>query len=96
MIASGRVQEYLQPYKNSENNKLDYIAITAGIFTMLASFVFEFEDGNNDVLNTAVVVLLLTLNIIFLVKFSYMLCSIFKGKSKIAASVSFTVNFLAS
>ena len=79
LIITGRLQLQLKPYKNNDNNKIEFLAIVAGVVTILSSFIFT-EKQKVNTLNNTIVIFVIMLNIIFILQWVYLLSRIFKTK----------------
>jgi len=86
LIVSARVQVYLKPYKLERNNEVEIIAIISGVVIILSSLVYSEEDKVN-VLNSAVLIVTILINLVFLLKWVYMLCHHYEDKNKAAKIV---------
>ncbi|CAI2379704.1 unnamed protein product [Moneuplotes crassus] len=93
LVATGRLQQSLKPYKNTQNNNLEYMAIIAGVFTILSSFVF-LESDSIQFLNFLVIITLFLLNALFLSNYLFLLCQIYQDKYQIARFVTKIIDLL--
>ena len=55
MTAIMRLQQYLNPYKNEENNYIEIIAIEAAIVTIVAALIF-LQENSIEILNVCILV----------------------------------------
>ena len=87
MTAIMRLQQYLNPYKNEENNYIEIIAIEAAIVTIVAALIF-LQENSIEILNVCILTFVITINARFLVGWIYLLSKIMKEKYKIFQVVS--------
>jgi len=88
LFSTGRIQMALKPYKNNENNKVEFLAILAGVFTILSSLIFSSEEKVKAI-NTIVLVFMIIFNLNFLSQWLYLLIQIYEDKYRIASIVNF-------
>jgi len=72
LIVTARVQHRIKPYKNSKNNQVEILAITAGIVTILSNLIYTEEQKVNSI-RQFVLFITVILNIIFLSKWVHLL-----------------------
>jgi hypothetical protein len=77
----------LKPYKNEMNNKIEMLALTAGLVTLLSSLIFIL-DNSVDFLDIAVLFFLVLLNLKFIIEWIYQVLLCAKDKAKIFEIVS--------
>jgi hypothetical protein len=87
LTATARLQIKLMPYKNVENNRLEILAITACLVTLLSYLAF-LEDDKIDFINTLFLVLLITLNAKFILEWTYRISLCIKAKNRFCKGVS--------
>jgi hypothetical protein len=88
-----RLQIYLKPYKDEENNKIEVLALTAGLVTLLSSLIFISKESVGYI-NLIVLIVLIAINAKFLLEWAYkmLLCS--SSKSKISKIVRILLYYL--
>ncbi|CAI2369287.1 unnamed protein product [Moneuplotes crassus] len=67
-----RVQERLKPYKKDSNNKIEVIAVFAGIMTLYCTVVFVTDEDRLNSVYYGSLVLLFAVNTFFLVNWAYL------------------------
>ena len=72
LITSGRIQMHLKPYKNNENNQVEFIAMTSGVVIILGTLIFT-EEKKVDFIQTAVLIFTIIINAIFFIKWIQLL-----------------------
>jgi hypothetical protein len=87
LTATARLQIKLMPYKNVENNRLEILAITACLVTLLSYLAF-LEDNRVEFMNTFLLVLLIVLNAKFIFEWTYRMSLCMKDKNRFWRGVS--------
>jgi len=72
LVLTIRVQINLKPYKEEENNKIDILAISAGIITLSSGLIYSQEDSVNG-LNLMFLILAFIFNIFVILEWTYLL-----------------------
>ena len=87
IISSARVQMFIQPYRDTENNKIELYAIIASLVTLMSSLIFSQNDsiGYLDVL---IVIVVFLLNVIFILEWTYKMLVSARSKHKVLKLVS--------
>ncbi|CAI2376021.1 unnamed protein product [Moneuplotes crassus] len=80
MGISERVENYLKPYKLPENNKIEILAIIAGILTLNVNLIYEQNESINH-LNASLLILLVAFNLHFILQWIYLCVRSFREKS---------------
>jgi hypothetical protein len=80
-VVSGRLQIYLKPFKNEENNTTELLALTAGMITISTGLVYN-QDESVGLLNFFLFLCVVAVNIYFLLQWFYMLTKHYKQKYK--------------
>lgn len=71
LVAIIRVQQKLDPYKESYNNEIEIKAIETGIITLDAGLIFM-QENSFSVLNTLVLILVVVVNVRFILEWLYL------------------------
>ncbi|CAI2365451.1 unnamed protein product [Moneuplotes crassus] len=87
LFVSGRIQIQLKPYKNEDHNKVEFLAINAGVITILSGLVFSEQDSVES-MDTLTLALVLGANILFLTYWTYLLLTGYEEKYKAARIIS--------
>lgn len=95
LVSTARLQIYLKPYKDDQNNTLELLAISAGLITMVSSLIFLQEDAVS-VLDLLVLVVVVIFNAKFLIDWFYRMVQTLSPKSKFLRAVSWPTHFLAA
>ena len=75
LIVTWRIQNYLQPYKNKEKNGIEMFGINVGIVTLFWGLIYNNEETTNNALNLLTLLTMISLNSIFILKWSsWFLC----------------------
>jgi hypothetical protein len=69
---TGRVQIYLKPYRDEQNNEVEILALVAGMITMISGLVSSQPDVN-DSLNLIFTILVFISNSLFILNWTYLL-----------------------
>jgi hypothetical protein len=72
LTITGRVQIYLKPYRDEQNNEVEILALVAGMITMASGLVYS-QKNANDSLNLIFMVLVFISNSLFILNWSYLL-----------------------
>ena len=67
-----RLQFYLKPYKEEYNNKLEILALTAGLVTLLSTVIF-ISDESVGFINLCLLIFIILINAKFLLEWVYRL-----------------------
>lgn len=86
LVTSGRLQIFLKPYKNEENNNCEMLAITAGTITTISGLVYS-QDDNVEQLNYTFMVMILLFNAVFLLDWSYLMIKNYDHKLRFLKKV---------
>ncbi|CAI2373152.1 unnamed protein product [Moneuplotes crassus] len=87
LVASGRIQMSLKPYKRDSNNQVEFLAIMAGAVTILTGAVF-FEKKPVEPLDTFALLIVCFVNAAFILNWTYLLTQEFEEKSKFAKIIT--------
>ena len=68
-----RIQQRINPYKDPENNKIEMMAIMAGIITLYSALIFVTEEEEVSYIYNFALLLLFIVNIVFLLHWIYLL-----------------------
>ncbi|CAI2367043.1 unnamed protein product [Moneuplotes crassus] len=82
LVFTARLQIYLDPYKNPQHSKVEYLAIMAGILTISGGLLFS-QDEQHKILNSYILVAIVIINFKFILEWLYFVVSIYK-KNQIA------------
>ncbi|CAI2365113.1 unnamed protein product [Moneuplotes crassus] len=74
LFAILKIQQAMKPYKNNENNKIDELAIVAGIITIYYGIVFIQEQTRTPALRFLSLCVILIGNAAFLLQWTYLVC----------------------
>jgi hypothetical protein len=77
-----RLQLYLKPYKEEGNNKIEILALTAGLVTLLSSIVFISEESVGFI-DICLLIFILLINLKFILEWLYRLFQCISEKSKL-------------
>ena len=77
-----RIQERLRPYKDPENNRIEMLAMIAGISTLYWALVFVYEGESLSTIYNLSLVFLFIVNWYFLLEFFFLLLCSLKIKNK--------------
>ena len=83
LLATFRLQISLSPYKNSEYNNIEILALLTGSLTILSGLIFTSDEDQNTILNMFVLVIVIKFNITFILKWSYLLIQCLSEQYKI-------------
>ena len=73
LLITFRVQTYLNPYKKTEYNNIEILALLAGSLTLLSGVVFTSDEDQNTVLNLFILIAVILFNISFIFRWIYLL-----------------------
>ena len=73
LLATFRVQLRLNPYKNEEYNNIEILALLTGSLTILSGLIFTSDEEQNTVLNALVLIVMILFNILFILRWAYLL-----------------------
>ncbi|CAI2370559.1 unnamed protein product [Moneuplotes crassus] len=77
MIALLRIQNTLKPYKNTENNQIELLAIMSGSITIFSCIIFSQNEERYPGFHLMATILIFMINSYFLVQFTYLIiCAI--------------------
>ncbi|CAI2374797.1 unnamed protein product [Moneuplotes crassus] len=82
LLASARWQLYLKPYKDENNNKVEYLSIMSG-FTIILSINIFVRNSEMQTLNTIMSMIVLTINITFFISWIHLVFKIYQEKFQI-------------
>jgi hypothetical protein len=82
-----RLQLYLKPYKEEGNNKIEILALTAGLVTLLSSIVFISEKSVGFI-DICLLIFIILINLKFILEWLYRLFQCVSEKSKLFQTVS--------
>jgi len=82
LIGSARLELYLKPYKKSANSKLEFLAIMAGVATIISGVIFS-EKNQVQFLNKIILAIMIVINLKFILEWLYLLLKIYERNSKI-------------
>ena len=86
IISSARIQIFIQPYTDPENNKVELYAISAGLVTLMSSLVFS-RDESIGYLDLFIMIVVFILNSIFILEWSYRVLVSARSRHKVLQSV---------
>lgn len=92
LIISWRVQNHLQPYKVKANNEIEMLGVNIGVITLCCGMAYDQQDGSTR-LNNFLLFLIISLNIIFITKWLYLLFKNFGQKYQFFQKVKLTIIF---
>ena len=87
LLISARIQIYLQPYKDPENNKIELLAIVSGLVTLMSALIFVQEESVS-ILNIIVLIMVIILNVKFILEWIYKMLQTKADKSRFMKAVS--------
>ncbi|CAI2367919.1 unnamed protein product [Moneuplotes crassus] len=87
-----RIQITLQPYKNTENNKIEILATSAGIITIFSGLLYSQPD-EMKVLNTVSLIFCCFINIYFILCWFLLLSQSFQNSSQLFQILSRLLSF---
>jgi hypothetical protein len=94
LVVSGRLQIYLKPFKNEENNRTELLALVAGIITVSTGLAYS-QDENVGFLNFFLFLCVVASNVYFMLQWLYMLTKHYKHKYKFIKKVgNCALNFI--
>jgi hypothetical protein len=82
-----RLQLHLKPYKEEGNNKIEILALTAGLVTLLSSIVFISEKSVGFI-DICLLIFIILINLKFILEWLYRLFQCVSKKSKLFQTVS--------
>jgi hypothetical protein len=88
-----RLQIYLKPYRDEANNKIEILALTSGLVTLLSSIVFISEDSV-ALLDLCLLIMIVIINAKFILEWSYKMILWASKKSRFFKIVSHSVAIL--
>ncbi|CAI2370626.1 unnamed protein product [Moneuplotes crassus] len=83
LVVSGRIQMSLKPYKRDSNNQVEFLAIMAGVVTILTGLVF-LEQNSVESLDAFVLFIICAVNAAFILNWTYLFTQEFEEKYKLA------------
>ena len=84
LLVTWRLQNYLEPYKNHENNKLEMFGVIAGIITLCSGLVYvQDETTSVPVLDIIVLMIVICTNLKFLLEWCLHLTHCLSSKNKL-------------
>ena len=86
LIATARIQMILEPYKDERNNDIELLAVSSGIVTILANLIYT-ESDKVDTLNLVTLLIIITINMVFLLNWALLFTQQFEDKSKVSLYV---------
>lgn len=87
LVLTARLQIWLKPYKNHEHYKVEFLAIMAGVATIISALIYSRNEQHTN-LNSVVFIAIIVMNIKFLVEWLYLPAQIFKDKNSTTLMVS--------
>ena len=87
LIVTARIQMILEPYKDERNNDIELLAVSSGIVTILANLIYT-ESDKVDTLNLVTLLIIITINMVFLLNWALLFTQQFEEKSKVSLYVS--------
>ena len=74
LVIIWRFQNYLHPYKEEKNNKLEMFGINVAIITLICGYILsQHYEKNTTVLDLALLIIMLVLNIVFIIQWAGLL-----------------------
>lgn len=70
LVITIRIQLYLKPYRKEENNKVEILAVTAGLVTLMSSLLF-ISDEPVVFINICMVIFIIFINTLFILEWFY-------------------------
>ena len=95
LVATIRLQMYLQPYKTEKNNKIELMAVTVGCKTLLSGVIFTQNNDQLLIFNTLLLSIIIILNMVFLMKFFYLFTECMSDKYKLFARLLILLDIIA-
>ncbi|CAI2370008.1 unnamed protein product [Moneuplotes crassus] len=95
LIGTWRLQEYLQPYKDHENNQLEILGVNCAIITLCCGMAYN-SEGNNAGLDRLLMVVMMVINLIFICRWAFRMISIFSTKYSFCKKISALFSKLSS
>ena len=95
LVVSARLQVYLKPYKKSANSKVEFLALMAGVATIISGVIFS-QKNQIDSLNSVILIIMIVVNLKFVLEWFYLLLKVYEEKSQIASIVIFSYSYLTS
>ena len=84
LVITGRLQIILRPYKDAANSRIEFIAIMAGVVTIITGLIYS-QDNTYDKLNNFVLLVMVLINIKFILEWVYLLTKLYEKNSKISS-----------
>ena len=88
LISTWRLQEYLKPYKDNVNNRIEILGVNVGIITLSCGLIFN-SNNTREVLNTILLAIMLFFNALFITQWSYLFLLTLGEKHPFFLKVSF-------
>ena len=90
LVVTARIQMSLDPYRDSDNNKIELLAVTAGLITLMSSLIFLQEDSV-DVLNVILLIFVIAINLKFILEWTYKMIQTKSDKSRLLKAVRYLI-----
>ena len=94
LLITFRVQVGLSPYKKSEYNDVEILAILAGTMTLLSGVVFSTDEDQNTVLNVLILITVIIFNITYICRWAYLLIVCLSEKYKVFRYMVEAINII--
>ena len=94
LLITFRVQVGLSPYKKSEYNDVEILAILAGTMTLLSGVVFSTDEDQNTVLNVLILIAVIIFNITYICRWAYLLIVCLSEKYKVFRYMVEAINII--
>ncbi|CAI2361915.1 unnamed protein product [Moneuplotes crassus] len=83
LLLSARLQIKIKPYKNFENNKIEFLSSMGVVSTVVGALVYS-RYVQHDILNSVVFISIVMINFKFLIEWLFRLMQIYQEKNKYA------------
>lgn len=86
LILTWRLQIYLQPYKDVQNNSLEILGVNIAVVTICCGLIYNQGEIEKS-MNTLLIILIVIMNIAFVLNWVQKMLEIFKNKSRLVELV---------
>lgn len=80
LMLTARLQIYLKPYKDPENFKVEFLAIMAGVVTIMGALIY-LQNDQHTILNVYVFLAIVGVNIKFIIEWLFLVILIYETKN---------------
>ena len=94
LIITFRIQVYLNPYKNKDYNSIEILALLTGTLTLSSGLIFTNDEDQKPFLNAILLIIVLTFNIAFVLRWTYLFMISMSEKYKIFKQVVTAIQYL--